>query len=102
MHIMHPLLSGLYALNAALNVSVLAFESSEQRRLQDELDAYNAALQDEMEQEKQRHLRNLEALNQRKEDMVKEKKQKLKVSNAMQTSHIALKALFITIFLLLM
>ena len=32
-----------------------------------------------MEREKQRHQRNLEALNQRKEDMIKEKKHKLKV-----------------------
>ena len=48
--------------------------------MQEELDAYNAALEDEMEREKQKHQRNLEALNHRKEDMIKEKKQKLKVS----------------------
>ena len=47
--------------------------------MQDELNAYNAALEDEMEREKQRHQRKLETLNQRKEDMIKERKQKLKV-----------------------
>ena len=48
--------------------------------MKEELDAYNAALEDEMEREKQKHQRNLEALNHRKEEMIKEKKQKLKVA----------------------
>ena len=63
-----------------MNFVILAFDTNEEKRIQEELDAYNAALEDEMEREKQKHQRNLEALNHRKEDMIKEKKQKLKVS----------------------
>ena len=69
-----------YFLKQKINFFVLAFDSNEKKRMQEELDAYNAALEDEMEREKQKHQRNLEALNHRKEDMIKEKKQKLKVS----------------------
>ena len=58
---------------------VTEFESQEKKRQQEELDAYNKHLDDEMEREKNRHQRNLEALSKRKEDMIKEKKNKLKV-----------------------
>lgn len=43
------------------------------------MNAYSKQLDDEMEREKEKHKRNLEALNKRKEDMIKEKKDKLKV-----------------------
>ena len=59
---------------------ISAFDTNEEKRMKEELDAYNAALEDEMEREKQKHQRNLEALNHRKEEMIKEKKQKLKVA----------------------
>ena len=49
------------------------------RRAQAEIEAYNSSLQKEMEHEQERHARNIEALNQRKEQMVQDKKAKLKV-----------------------
>ena len=58
---------------------ITAFDTKEEKKIQEELEAYNAALEEEMEREKQRHQRNLEALNARKEEMIKEKKQKIKV-----------------------
>ena len=46
-----------------------------------ELSTYEHSLEDEMRREKDRHARNVEALNKRKEEMVREKKQKVKVKN---------------------
>lgn len=56
-----------------------AFEDQEKRRLKEELASFNHHLDEDTEREKQRHKRNLEALNKRKEDMMKERKQKLQV-----------------------
>ena len=64
----------------SLLLSCTDFESEEARKAQSELDAYNRDLADQMEREKERQARNIEALNQRKEQMVKDKKAKLKVS----------------------
>ena len=56
------------------------FETDEARRAQSDLEAYNRDLEQQMEREKERQARNIEALNQRKDQMVKDKKAKLKVS----------------------
>ncbi len=66
-------------------VLLSAFDSSEEKRIQEELDAFNAALEDEMTREQQRHQKNMDALSHRKEDMLKEKKKKLKVCNPRKT-----------------
>jgi len=55
------------------------FETGERRRLEEELKAYNHELEEEMAKEKQRHERNLEALNKRKEDMINDRKKKFEV-----------------------
>ena len=57
-----------------------AFEAEESARAQEQLKEYSLALDSEMEQENERHQRNLEALNRRKDQMVAERKNKLKVS----------------------
>ncbi len=48
--------------------------------MEDELKSYNRSLDAEMDKEKQRHERNIEALNKRKEDMIRDKKHKHKVT----------------------
>ena len=58
---------------------VSEFESSQKKVNKQDLASYNRQLEDDMQREQERHKRNLDALGKRKEDMVREKKQKLKV-----------------------
>ena len=55
------------------------FESTEKKKAQEELEAFNRELEDEMLREQDKHRRNVEQLNKRKEDMIRDKKNKMKV-----------------------
>ena len=61
-------------------MSAAAFEAEEKRRLKRELEMYSRSVEEEMEREQERHKRNLDSLSKRKDDMIKDKKNKLKVS----------------------
>lgn len=65
-------------LTFVLPVVCSEFSVEEKKRQQDELDAYQRSLDDELQRDQERHKRNVEALNKRKEDMIKDRKQKMK------------------------
>lgn len=56
------------------------FEKNEKKRLEAEMEAYAKQLEKDTSREKEQQDRKIEQLNKRKEDMVKEKKQKMNVS----------------------
>ena len=56
------------------------FEKDEERRVEAEMESFAKQLEDETKKEKQKYEKNLDTLNQRKEDLIKERKQKMKVS----------------------
>lgn len=60
--------------------SLVEFEKNEKKRLEAEMEAYAKQLEKDTTREKEQQDRKLEQLNKRKEDMVKEKKQKMNVS----------------------
>ena len=60
------------------------FESSEKKRIQEELESFNRELDEDMVREQDKHKRNVEQLNKRKEDMIREKKNKMKVRGEKQ------------------
>lgn len=55
------------------------FEKNEKKRLDAELKAYEKQLEQETQKEKEKHDKNVDSLNKRKEDLVKERKLKMKV-----------------------
>lgn len=55
------------------------FEKEEVKRMEKEMAQFAHQLEKETLQEKEKHERNLEALNKRKEDLIKERKSKMKV-----------------------
>lgn len=59
---------------------LVEFEKNEKKRLEAEMEAYAKQLEKDTTREKEQQDRKLEQLNKRKEDMVKEKKQKMNVS----------------------
>lgn len=61
--------------------SLVEFEKNEKKRLEAEMEAYAKQLEKDTTREKEQQDRKLEQLNKRKEDMVKEKKQKMNVSS---------------------
>lgn len=64
-----------------MNVCTLAeFEKNEKKRLEAEMEAYAKQLEKDTNREKEQQDRKIEQLNKRKEDMIKEKKQKMNVS----------------------
>lgn len=63
-----------------LCLSVLTeFEKLEKKKLEDEMSTYAQNLEEETKKEKDKHERNIQALNKRKEELIKENKNKLKV-----------------------
>ena len=64
-----------------MNVCILVeFEKNEKKRLEAEMEAYAKQLEKDTNREKEQQDRKIEQLNKRKEDMIKEKKQKMNVS----------------------
>lgn len=64
-----------------MNVCTLVeFEKNEKKRLEAEMEAYAKQLEKDTNREKEQQDRKIEQLNKRKEDMIKEKKQKMNVS----------------------
>ena len=64
-----------------MNVWILVeFEKNEKKRLEAEMEAYAKQLEKDTNREKEQQDRKIEQLNKRKEDMIKEKKQKMNVS----------------------
>ena len=64
-----------------MNVCILVeFEKNEKKRLEAEMEAYAKQLEKDTNCEKEQQDRKIEQLNKRKEDMIKEKKQKMNVS----------------------
>ena len=55
------------------------FEKNEKKRLEAELKAYEKQLEQDTLKEKEKHDKNVESLNKRKEDLIKERKLKMKV-----------------------
>ena len=55
------------------------FEKTEEKRLEQEMSAYAQELEEETKREKEKHDRNIEALNKRKEELLEENKRKLQV-----------------------
>ena len=54
------------------------FAHDEKKRQQDELAGFQRHLDDDLVHEQERHKRNVDALSKRKEEMIKERKQKMK------------------------
>ena len=54
------------------------FAHDEKKRQQEELESFQRSLDDDLVREQERHKRNVDALNQRKDDMIRERKQKMK------------------------
>lgn len=66
--------------DAVMTVSFFVeFEKNEKKRLEAEMEAYAKQLEKDTSREKEQQDRKIEQLNKRKEDMVKEKKQKMNV-----------------------
>lgn len=64
-----------------MNVCILVeFEKNEKKRLEAEMEAYAKQLEKDTNREKEQQDRKIEQLNKRKEDMIKEKKQKMNAS----------------------
>lgn len=64
-----------------MNVCILVeFEKNEKKRLEAEMEVYAKQLEKDTNREKEQQDRKIEQLNKRKEDMIKEKKQKMNVS----------------------
>ena len=59
----------------------IAFEKSEERRLEAEMAAFAKELDLETQQETEKQEKNIEALARRKEELIQENKQKLKVKS---------------------
>ena len=57
-----------------------AFEKSEEKRVNSEIESFAKELESETQKEKQKQEKNIEALNKRKDVMLKENKKKLQVS----------------------
>ena len=60
------------------------FEKNEKKRLEAELKAYEKQLEQDTLKEKEKHDKNVESLNKRKEDLIKERKLKMKVEFMLQ------------------
>lgn len=59
---------------------VAEFEKAEKKRLESEMEEYARQLEEETKRDKEKHEKNINSLNKRKEDLVKERKQKMQVS----------------------
>ena len=59
-------------------VAFAEFASDERKRQADEMMSFQRSLDDDMSREQDRHKRNIDALNKRKEDLIRERKQKMK------------------------
>lgn len=59
---------------------IIDFEKNEKKRLDAELKAYEKQLEQETQKEKEKHDKNVDSLNKRKEDLIKERKLKMKVN----------------------
>ena len=59
-------------------VAFAEFASDERKRQADEMTSFQRSLDDDMSREQDRHKRNIDALNKRKEDLIRERKQKMK------------------------
>ena len=59
-------------------VAFAEFASDERKRQADEMTSFQRSLDDDMSREQDRHKRNIDALSKRKEDLIRERKQKMK------------------------
>ncbi len=66
-------------LSCQIAISLPAFDRGLERYLADEMRSYQQGLDDEMQKESEKHQRQLDALNKRKEEIIRDKKNKLKV-----------------------
>ena len=57
------------------------FEKEEQKRMEEQMSKYAKELERETNKEKEKHEKNLDALNKRKDELIKERRNKMKVSD---------------------
>ena len=61
-----------------MHIFILEFSQDEKKRAPEEMASFERELDDELVREQERHKRNVSQLNQRKDDMIADRKKKMK------------------------